>query len=105
MTESNITGNLGPRPVRFPKPSPISAMPATGKNRANQVPEWRDRAVVTGRAVVVMVKVVLSGLVLFELVKASGFVEKEHVAPAGKPAEQARETLLGKLGMGVAVTW
>jgi len=61
--------------------------------------------VVTGRAVVVIVKVELSGLVLLVEVKVNGFVEKLHVAPDGKPAEQDKETLFGKVGMGVAVIW
>jgi len=61
--------------------------------------------VVTGRAVVVIVKVELSGLLLLVELKANGFVEKLHVAPAGKPAEQDKETLFGKVGMGVAVIW
>lgn len=54
---------------------------------------------------VVTVKVELSGLLLFVAVKAKGFVEKLQVAPAGNPAEHDNETLLGKLGIGVAVTW
>jgi hypothetical protein len=61
--------------------------------------------VLTGRAVVVTVKVELRGLLLFVALKANGFVEKLHAAPAGNPAEQDNETLLGKLGIGVAVTW
>jgi hypothetical protein len=80
------------------------AKPVRGRRTAYQRPSVPCSAVVvTGRAVVVTVRVELSGLVLFVALKASGFVEKLHAAPAGSPAEQDKETLFGKLGMGVAV--
>ncbi len=59
---------------------------------------------VMGRAVVVTVNVELRGLLALVLLNARGFVEKLQVAPAGSPAEHDNETLLGKLGIGVAVT-
>ena len=94
------------RPARLPAATPINAKPAKGKNAAYHVPDdWRRAVVATGRAVVVIVKVEVSGLLLFEVLNASGLVEKAHVAPAGKPAEQDSETLFGKLGTGVTVTW
>ena len=89
----------------FPTPKPISITPVKGKRMAYQGTEPRCRAaVVTGRAVVVMVRVDVSGLVLLEVLNARGFVENAHVAPAGNPAEQESETLFGKLGIGVAVS-
>ena len=102
---SSVTGSQAFRGDRLPTPTPISAIPVSGRNTAYQSidPPWRT-AVVTGRAVVVIVRVDVSGLVLLEALNASGFVENAHAAPAGNPAEQESETLFGKLGIGVAVT-
>ena len=88
--------------LRLLKVKPRNANPEIGKNTAYHTREPRHNKVVTGRAVVVMVKVELAGLLLLMV---TGVVEKVHAAPAGNPAEQVRATLLGKLGTGETCTW
>jgi hypothetical protein len=64
-----------------------------GNMAAYHLPNFCSCPVVTGRAVVVSVSVLEIGLVL---VKVTGFVENVQAAPVGTPAEQERETALGK---------
>jgi hypothetical protein len=69
-------------------PRPKSANPETGSH----VPypglgKDRARAVLTGRAVVLMIRVELTGALLGMV---TGVVENAHVAPVGRP-EQLRE--------------
>ncbi len=78
---------------REPMPAPTNVKPPTGKNTAYQIAEGcRRDVVVTGRAVVDMVRVELAGLVL---VMVTLVVENEQLAPDGSPLEQDRETALG----------
>lgn len=87
--------------LRVLKPAPRNASPEIGRKAAYQTREPRHNDVGTGRAVVVMVRVELAGL-LFEIV--TGVVENVHAAPAGKPAEHVSATLFGKLGTGETCT-
>ncbi len=54
---------------------------------------------------VVIVSVEVRGLLLLDELKASGLVENAQAAPDGNPAEQDKDTLFGKFGIGVAVIW
>lgn len=77
----------------LPTPSPKNVSPPIGKMAAYHTRNCCSRPVVTGRAVVVRVKVLEIALVL---VKVTGFVENVHAAPVGTPAEQDRDTAFGK---------
>src|SRR5581483_3051752 len=81
-------------------------IPENGNTRAYQRLGTREvPAVVTGRAVVVIVSVEVRGLLLLDELKASGLVENAQAVPDGNPAEQDKDTLFGKFGIGVAVIW
>ena len=70
---------------------PKSANPETGSHVPNPgLGKDRVRAVLTGRAVVLMVRVELTGALLGLLGIVTGVVENAHVAPVGSP-EQLRE--------------
>lgn len=67
---------------------PRNAIPESGSHVANPGGNSRRLAVLTGRAVVLTVRVEVAEL---PLLKVSGVVENAQVAPAGKP-EQLRDT-------------
>jgi hypothetical protein len=71
----------------LPIPNPTSANPETGSHVPNHGPEKDTAAVVTGRAVVLMVATELTGALLGIV---TGVVENAQVAPVGRP-EQLRE--------------
>jgi hypothetical protein len=98
---NNSSRPLSTRFLRPPKPKPRNANPDIGRNAAYQALDPCHNAVVTGRAVVVMVRVELAGLLLL---RVTGVVEKVQAAPAGNPAEHVKATLLGKLGTGEICT-
>ena len=89
------------RELPLPIPNPRSANPETGSHVLYAGLEGRGTtAVVTGRAVVLMVSAELTGLILGIV---TGVVEKAQVAPVGKP-EQVREICELYVGIGVKLT-
>ena len=84
-------------------PAPSRVKPDTGSRTAyHKARAWRRDVVLTGRAVVEIVRVELAGLVLLIV---SVLVENVHDACVGTPEAQDSETLLGYVGIGVTVTW